>query len=56
LGNQNADFWRRNNKLAQNKQISSHRGDFFAPQVSINCLACPKEAKNNQISNEQAVY
>jgi hypothetical protein len=31
-------------------QITFHKGDFYAPQVSTNCLACPKGVKYKQIS------
>jgi hypothetical protein len=39
----------------KSKQITFHKGDFYVPQVSINCLTCPKGVKYKQISNEQAV-
>ncbi len=40
----------RNNKLVFNK------GDFYAQQVSLNSLACPKGVKYKRIPNEQAVH
>ncbi len=36
-------------------KITFQRVGFCVPQVSINCLASPKGAKYNRISNKQAV-
>ncbi len=58
LGSQNVDFFGylgRNNKLAQKLTNFISQRRFYVPQVSINCLACPKGVKYKRISNAQAV-
>jgi hypothetical protein len=45
----------RNNTAAQKKTHSFPQRWSYVPQISINCLACPKRVKYNQISNKQAV-
>jgi hypothetical protein len=55
LGSQNVDFlatWAEITGQPKSKQIIFNRGGFYVPQVSINCLACPKGIKYKQISNE----
>jgi hypothetical protein len=44
----------RNNKLSQKQTNYPSQRRFYVPQVSINCLACPKGIKYKQISNKQA--
>jgi hypothetical protein len=45
----------RNNKLAQMLTNYPPQRGFYVPQVSINCLACPKGFKYKLISDAQAI-
>jgi hypothetical protein len=57
MGNQNVFYLgciRQKRKISTkvNKLLQQRR--FYLPQVTINCLACPKGVKYRRISNKQA--
>jgi hypothetical protein len=57
LGSQNVDFLATWAEITNSPKVNKFpfTEGFYVPQVSINCLACPKGVKYKQISNEQAV-